>query len=177
METILNLSIEIKGHDFIKKKKSVAYYINRKLDYYKGNADKKLDMDEVWNTKKKESVVDKISFAVLLSDFKEMEEILLRNGLEKLLGEEEEFTQTIFSVNQDELTEIVKEILGDLFNQKNIRIFLKNLLINLDFILLKKKLITNLDTFLIPLLFPLEKPSKKITLKGFLFLFFFFLSK
>ena len=130
----------------------------------------KLSVAEIWvnEEERKKSIVDKISFESVSNTLQEIQAQLVKEGNDSLILPE---ALPVFHViSEDSLQSIVVEILGEKFRfhaQK--RNYLSGILSKLDLIVPKslKKVDSLSKAYIVPLLFPKERPIRmKVSKEG-----------
>ena len=151
--------------------------VEKKLKELKNGLPFELDFETIWIKHKEKANVDKISFYGLLKYIENIELELIKtkgNILEDLISRFSDsnnnnipISQVIYSMEKKMLSDIINEILGNEFNNIEKKRFLIDLLVKYDLILPKRK-IEKIDLnkfiefdyfYLVPFLFPEEKPS------------------
>ena len=169
---------ENKMYKFSKSKNNSKQISRTFLKEILGNDFEKAKVEDIWSEKRENSIIDKLSFNSLLVKLDVLQQKLIEESNEEFLknfkySEEEHYdiTQCIHSIEEVELNTMINEMLED-NKDKEKRKFLLKLLIKFDLILPKKKVeFMKMNQFyLIPFLFPQEKPKKEIQLKGDIFL-------
>ena len=169
---------ENKMYKFSKSKNNSKQISRTFLKEILGNDFEKAKVEDIWSEKRENSIIDKLSFNSLLVKLDVLQQKLIEESNEEFLknfkySEEEHYdiTQCIHSIEEVELNTMINEMLQD-NKDKEKRKFLLKLLIKFDLILPKKKVeFMKMNQFyLIPFLFPQEKPKKEIQLKGDIFL-------
>jgi hypothetical protein len=163
------------NYPFYRQKDNCKKCLEIILKDLKKNVDPNLKIEQIWDNVKEQSIVDKVSYHSLLEKLDVIQQKLNEEKFEHILNEfkdKDEFhydiTQSIHSIKSSTLHSIMEEILNIHAKDKVKKSFLKNLLIKFDLILPKKKIefLKNNQLYLVPFLFPNEKPHKTIFLKG-----------
>ena len=172
---VLNEYEEGGNYPFYRSKDNCKKQVESILRELKKNVDHHLKIEEIWEKFKEYSIVDRVSYHSLLGKLELIQEKLEEEKFDHILNEFKErdhfhydITQSIHSIKSSTLHSIMEEILNIHSKDKVKKRFLKNLLIKFDLILPKKKVefLKNNQLYLVPFLFPNEKPNRTILLKG-----------
>lgn len=133
-----------------------------------------LNIEQIWNDYRMNSIVDKVSFHNLLRKLEEIEKKIQYNKIFKFLKKikDEGKCSNHFSRYLDRQVRlfyhIINEILGNDYTNIEKRKFLVDLLVRYDLILSKKRVqfFDKKQYYLIPFLFPEVKPSKMFLENG-----------